>query len=256
MSVAAIAQASTSAPPTQTQTGDKPANTSAMAPAAPPTTAPAAPATTTPSAPATTAPVKSQPGGSEPTDAKPAAANPAAKPDNAKVEAPKYDPADVANYVIGPADVLAINVWHEPDITRTVPVRPDGHISLPLIGELMASGLTPVQLQHNLQQKLSDKLIDPEVTVTVEQFNSHKFNIVGEVGRPGAYDLLRPMTVLDALAMAGGFRDFAKTKGIYVLRSQADGTRAKLKFNYNAVIKGKNTEQNIPVQAGDTIVVP
>jgi polysaccharide export outer membrane protein len=231
--VAALAQANSSTPPPQNAAENKPPSANA-------------PSSTTP-------PVTSQPGGAAPTASNSASGTTktAATP-----EAPKYDPADVANYVIGPADVLAINVWKEPDLTKTVPVRPDGHITLPLVGDLMASGLTPVQLQHNLQAKLKDKLIDPEVTVTVEQFNSHKFNIVGEVGHPGAYDLLRPITVLDALALAGGFRDFAKTKGIYVLRKQADGTQTKLKFNYNDVIKGKHAEQNMAVQAGDTIVVP
>lgn len=160
------------------------------------------------------------------------------------------------DYVIGPRDVLAINVWREPEISRTVPVRPDGRISLPLIGEVSVKGLTPPKLQAKLTKELRAYLSNPEVTVIVQQVNSQKFNIVGEVMRPGSYVLARPMTVLDAIAVAGGFRDFAKAKKIYVLRHLHDGSRIRIPFNYKEVIKGKKSYQNVELEVGDTIVVP
>jgi polysaccharide export outer membrane protein len=135
-----------------------------------------------------------------------------------------------SSYVIGANDVLAINVWKEPDISRSVPVRSDGKISLPLVGELQAGGQTPR--------------------------NSQKVNILGMVVRPGSYLLTSSTTVLDSIALAGGFKDFAKQKSIYVLRQASDGTQKRIPFNYKDVIKGKNPEQNIRLQAGDTVVVP
>ena len=159
-------------------------------------------------------------------------------------------------YVIGPEDVLAINVWKEPEISRSVPVRPDGKISLPLVGDLTASGLTTDKLRDDIAAKLKEYISNPEVIVIVEGVKSRSFNIVGKVGKPGAYDLAKPMTVLDAIAVAGGFMDFAKTSKIYVLRRQADGSRKMLPFNYKLVIKGRGLEQNVELQSGDTIVVP
>lgn len=159
-------------------------------------------------------------------------------------------------YVIGTEDVLAINVWKEPEISRSVPVRPDGKISLPLIGEIEVRGLTPKQLQTQLERQFTQYIAKPEVTVIVQEVRSLKFNILGEVARPGSYTLSRPSTVLDAIATAGGFRDFAKQKGIYVLRVQPDGARVRLPFNYKQVIKGHNLEQNVELQPRDTIVVP
>ena len=159
-------------------------------------------------------------------------------------------------YVIGVDDVLAINVWKEPEVSRTVPVRSDGKISLPLAGELQASGQTPRQLEQLLSSKLRSYISEPEVTVIVEQIRSQRFNILGQVAKPGSYLLTGAPTVLDALAQAGGFRDFAKQKSIYVLRRNPDGTEARVPFNYKEVIKGKNTAQNIRIQPNDTIVVP
>jgi polysaccharide export outer membrane protein len=159
-------------------------------------------------------------------------------------------------YVIGADDVLAINVWKEPDVSRTVPVRSDGKISLPLAGEVQASGQTPRQLEKALAAKLQSFISEPEVTVIVTEVRSQKFNILGQVSKPGTYPLTNASTVLDAIAIAGGFRDFAKQKSIYVLRQNPDGGQSRLPFNYKDVIKGKNSAQNIKLQPRDTIVVP
>jgi polysaccharide export outer membrane protein len=160
------------------------------------------------------------------------------------------------SYVIGPSDVLAINVWKEPDISRSVPVRSDGKISLPLVGELQAGGQTPKQLEQEITKKLTSYIAEPEVTVMVQETKSQRINILGQVQRPGAYQLTSSMTVLDAIATAGGFKDFAKQKSIYILRQSPDGKQVRLPFNYKDVIKGKGTEQNIRLEARDTIVVP
>lgn len=159
-------------------------------------------------------------------------------------------------YVIGANDVLSVNVWKEPDISRSVPVRSDGKISLPLVGELQASGQTPRQLEGEITKRLQSYISEPEVTVIVTDSKSQKINILGMVARPGAYLLTSSTTVLDAIAMAGGFKDFAKQKSVYILRQGSDGTQKRISFNYKDVIKGKNPEQNIRMQAGDTIVVP
>lgn len=159
-------------------------------------------------------------------------------------------------YVIGPSDVLTINVWKEPDISRSVPVRSDGKISLPLVGELQAGGQTPKQLEQEIAKRLTSYISDPEVTVIVQESKSQRINVLGQVARPGAYSLTTSMTVLDAIATAGGFKDFAKQKSVYILRQKSDGTQEKLPFNYKDVIKGKNVEQNIRLEARDTIVVP
>lgn len=160
------------------------------------------------------------------------------------------------SYVIGANDVLAINVWKEPDVSRSVPVRSDGKISLPLVGELTASGQTPLQLEQEIAKRLQSYISEPEVTVIVTDSKSQKINILGMVARPGAYLLTSSTTVLDAIAMAGGFKDFAKQKAVYVLRKGPDGAEQRLPFNYKEVIKGKNPEQNIRLQAGDTVVIP
>src|SRR5271157_1961880 len=159
-------------------------------------------------------------------------------------------------YVIGANDVLAINVWKEPDISRSVPVRSDGKISLPLVGELQAGGQTPRQLEQEITKRLQSYISEPEVTVIVTDSKSQKVNILGMVARPGAYLLTSSTTVLDSIAMAGGFKDFAKQKSIYVLRQAPDGTQNRIPFNYKDVIKGKDPAQNIRLQAGDTVVVP
>src|ERR1035438_6364671 len=161
------------------------------------------------------------------------------------------------SYVIGVDDVLAINVWKEPEVSRqSVPVRSDGKISLPLVGELMAGGETPLQLEQEIAKRLANFISEPEVTVMVQDSKSQRINILGMVVRPGAYLLTGSATVLDAIAMAGGFKDFAKQKAIYVLRQNADGTQKRISFNYKEVIKGQNADQNVRLQPRDTVVVP
>ena len=180
----------------------------------------------------------------------------AAQPPAADALPPRVANVRPDTYIIGADDVLAINVWKEPEISKTVPVRPDGMISLPLLGEIKARGLTPVQLEDQISDSLKKIMSDPQVTVIVSQVNSLTFNIMGQVARPGYFPLTRPMTVLDAIALCGGFRDFAKQKKIYVLRTGPDGKQERLKFNYKEVIKGKNMAQNIQLQPHDTLVVP
>jgi polysaccharide export outer membrane protein len=162
---------------------------------------------------------------------------------------------DRSGYLIGAEDVLAVNVWKEPEITRTVPVRPDGKISLPLLNDVQAAGLTPMQLSAELTNRLKKYLADPQVTVIVAQINSQRYYIMGEVLRAGAFPLLPDMTILQALSGAGGFTPFAKLKDIYLLRTE-NGRQEKFPFNYKNVIKGQNTEQNRVLKAGDTIIVP
>jgi polysaccharide export outer membrane protein len=159
------------------------------------------------------------------------------------------------NYVIGPQDVVDISVWKEPDLSRTVPVRPDGKISLPLLNDIQAAGLTPGQLGAQIASNLTKYVTNPQVTVIISQINSQRIYILGEVARAGSYTLLPDMTVLQALSDAGGFTAFANSKRIYVLR-QDNGKQQKIPFNYKDVISGKNPSQNIAVKAGDTIIVP
>jgi polysaccharide export outer membrane protein len=159
-------------------------------------------------------------------------------------------------FVIGAGDILSINVWKEPDLSKSIPVRSDGKISLPLAGEVQAAGRTPLKLEQDIAEKLKNYISEPDVTVIVQQIVSQKFNILGQVAKPGSYLLTSASTVLDAIAIAGGFRDFAKKKSIYVLRQNADGTQARLPFNYKEVIKGQNLQQNVKLRPGDTIVVP
>jgi polysaccharide export outer membrane protein len=160
------------------------------------------------------------------------------------------------SFVIGNDDVLSISVWKEPDLSRSIPVRSDGRISLPLVGDLQAAGLTPLKLEEDIANKLQPYIAEPEVAVMVQQINSQKFNILGKVTKPGTYPLTNSATVLDAIALAGGCRDFAKQGSIYILRQNPNGGESRLPFNYKEVIKGKNTTQNIKLQPHDTIVVP
>jgi len=159
-------------------------------------------------------------------------------------------------YVIGAQDVLAINVWHEPELSRSVPVRPDGKISLPLVGDISVSGLTPRLLQARLTKELDSYIRKPQVTVIIQEVNSRKFYIIGQVEKPGTYSLATHVAILDALAMAGGFRDFAKVQQIYLLRLLPDGSRKRIFFDYKAAVNGKDTYRDIEIQTGDTLVVP
>jgi polysaccharide biosynthesis/export protein len=159
------------------------------------------------------------------------------------------------NYLIGAEDVLTIDVWKEPEISRTVPVRPDGKISLPLLSDVQATGLGPTQLASQIQEQLRKILVNPQVTVIVTQINSQRIYILGEVTRGGTYPLLPNMTVLQALAGAGAFTQFANLKKIYIMRSE-NGQQVMLPFQYKEVVNGHKPEQNVHLKAGDTIVVP
>jgi polysaccharide biosynthesis/export protein len=160
-----------------------------------------------------------------------------------------------ADYKIGPQDMLRIDVWKEPDISRVIPVRPDGKISLPLLNDVQASGLTAIQLGNTIHDGLTKFLNNPQVTVTVTEINSRRVYLTGEVLKGGALPLLPNMTVLQALSSGGGFTQFAKLKGIYVLRTE-NGKQVKYPFNYKEVVKGKYPEQNMLLQPGDVIVIP
>lgn len=176
-------------------------------------------------------------------------------PTSADAEAAHKPAIADPNYVIGAQDVLDISVWKEPDLSRSVPVRPDGKISLPLLNDVQAAGLTPSELTVQITAGLNKFMNNPQVTVIVSQINSQRIYILGEVARPGAFALLPGMTVLQALSDAGGLTPFANSKKIYVMRDQ-NGKRDKLLFNYKEVLDGKRAEQNVDLKAGDTIVVP
>ena len=158
-----------------------------------------------------------------------------------------------ASYKIGPQDVLRIDVWKETEISRSVPVRPDGKISLPLLNDVQAAGFTAMELANAITEGLKKFINNPQVTVTVTEINSRRVYVTGEVTRPGAYPLLPNMTALQALTSAGGFTQFSNPKKIYVLRNES-GKQVKHPFNYKAVLDGK--QDDIPLQPGDTIVVP
>ncbi len=177
------------------------------------------------------------------------------KNDSSK-SAPAPTPATTdASYVIGAQDVLSIDVWKNQEISRSVPVRPDGKISLPLLNDVQAAGLTPMQLQNNLREALKKFISDPQVTVIVTQINSQRIYVLGEVAHPGAFPMLPHMTVLQALSTAGGFNQFAKESGVYVLRTE-NGKQVTMPFNYKEVVRGKRADQNIELKPGDTVVVP
>jgi polysaccharide export outer membrane protein len=160
-------------------------------------------------------------------------------------------PVDPKSYQIGPGDILNVKIWKEADISGTYQVRPDGKITLPLIGDIQAGDLTPLQLTEQLTKALSEFINKPEVTVAIQAVLSKKFYITGEINRPGAYALIVPITILEALSNSGGFREFANKKKIVIMRGAQ-----RLKFNYNDVIKGKNLDTNIFLQDGDHIYVP
>jgi len=174
----------------------------------------------------------------------------------AQAQCTQCEPGSVAgpSYVIGADDTLHISVWKEPDLTATLPVRPDGKISMPLLDDVQAAGLTPMQLAAAMTEKLKKYIADPRVTVVVTAMNSQRVFVLGEVLHTGAMPLTPNMTVLQALATAG-FTQFANTKGIYVLR-MVHGKQQKLPFNYKQVVKGEAIDENIILKPGDTIVVP
>ena len=186
---------------------------------------------------------------SKPASTEPGSTEPSAQP---AVSAPA---AASPSYIIQPQDVLEVQVWKEPEVTKTVPVRPDGKISLPLLNDVQAAGLTAGSLNADLTEKLKKFISDPQVTVIVTQVNSQRIFVMGEVLRGGTYPLLPGMTVLQGLSDAGGFTSFANPKKIYVLRVQ-DGKQIKLPFDYKQVVKGTKPEENVLLKAKDTIVVP
>jgi polysaccharide export outer membrane protein len=167
------------------------------------------------------------------------------------LEAPPPLAVDQEKYQIGPEDLLFIRVWREPDFTLAVAVRPDGKITMPLIGEVRAAGQSPLQLTAALKLLLTEYLNNPDVSVFVTEVRSKKFYIDGEVNRPGSFALVTPTTVLEALSRSGGFREFANSKKIRVLRGGQIHH-----FNYKEVTNGKRLEQNIAVESGDHIIVP
>jgi len=183
--------------------------------------------------------------------AAPSAARPEARPrsaESSRVVTP-------AGYVIGAEDVLTILFWRDKDMSGDFVVRPDGKISTPLLNDVQAAGLTPEELRVRINEEASQYIEDPNATVVVKQINSRKVFITGEVDKPGAYALTGPMTVLQLVANAGGFKEYAKRDQVVIVRTDA-GRQVQLKFDYNAVVGGKKLQQNVELKPGDTVVVP
>jgi polysaccharide export outer membrane protein len=160
-----------------------------------------------------------------------------------------------AGYVIGPDDVLSIVYWKDKDMSSEAQVRPDGKISLPLINEMTAAGLTPDELRQKITEESKRFMEDASITVVVRQINSRKVYITGEVNKPGPYPLTSPTSVVQLIATAGGLREYANSKKIMIMRTE-NGRPVSLPFNYPAVTSGKNLKQNIELKPGDTVVVP
>ena len=185
-------------------------------------------------------------------NAKPAAGVAAAVPP-AVVPAPVL--AAIPDYLIGAEDQLSIVFWRDKEMSSEVTVRPDGKISLPLLNEVRAAGLTPGQLKDLLVEESKKYVEDPNVTVIVKQINSRKVFITGEVGKPGPYALMAPMTVMQLLVIAGGLRDYAHSEKISIMRNE-NGKPTSYSFNYKEFVKNKNLKQNIDLKPGDTVIVP
>jgi polysaccharide export outer membrane protein len=158
-------------------------------------------------------------------------------------------------YIIGVDDVLGILFWRDKDMTGDVTVRPDGKITLPLLNEVQAAGLTPEQLRAAVTEGAARYVADPNVTIVVRQINSRKVFLVGQVQKPGPYPLTGPTTVLQLISLAGGLLDYADEKNILVMRTE-NGREMALRFNYKEVLKGRNLKQNVELKPGDTVVVP
>ena len=172
-----------------------------------------------------------------------------------KAPATENTSAKEPEYRIGPQDVVHIDVWKEPDVSRSIPVRPDGKISMPLLNDVQAAGLTSMELAASIRDGLSKFMTNPQVTVTVSEINSRRIYVTGEVARQGAQTLLPNMTVLQALSAAGGLTQFAREKKIYIVRT-LDGKQVIYPFDYKGALTGKHPETNILLQGGDMIVVP
>lgn len=165
------------------------------------------------------------------------------------------DPQPLDEYRIGPEDLLAISVWKNEAMSRIVPVRPDGMISLPLLDDIKAAGLTPMQLREVLAQRLAEYVPSPSVSVIVNEVRSFKVSVIGEVSKPARYELKSRTTLLDVLAMAGGFNQYAARTRIIVLRQDGD-KRVRLTFNYNRVVSGEGSDDNLYLQPNDIVLVP
>jgi polysaccharide biosynthesis/export protein len=163
--------------------------------------------------------------------------------------------ADRDHYVIGPEDVLYIHVWKEDALSRTIPVRMDGNISLPLIHEIKAAGLTPLQLEAAITERLKGFYENPTVSVTVMETNSFKVYVSGEVRTPGVYRLRSETTILQIIPMAGGFTDWAKQRKILVIRKE-NGKETRITVDYKKAMKGDDPSSNVVLKPGDTIIVP
>lgn len=158
-------------------------------------------------------------------------------------------------YRLGPGDVLDISVWHSADLSKTVPVRPDGMISLPLLNDIQAASLTPMQLRDQLEKKYAAYVTEPEVSVIVREINSLTVSVVGMVKTPGRYPLNSQTTVLEALALAGGLTDFAKKDRIVIFRRSGRGWRT-IPFNYAHIVNDWSADENVALDPGDIVVVP
>ncbi|PXF59947.1 MAG: hypothetical protein C4B58_02005 [Deltaproteobacteria bacterium] len=158
-------------------------------------------------------------------------------------------------YIIGSTDILEIHVWREPDLSRTIPVRPDGKITLPLLNDVQASGLTSLELKAEIEKGLAKFVESPTVSVAVQEIHSKNIFVLGQVVSPGGYPLQQDLTVLQALSLAGGFAEWADKGDVVILRKE-NGKQSRIKFDYTNVSKGKHLEKNIVLQPGDTIIVP
>ena len=169
---------------------------------------------------------------------------------------PESGPMDRAEYVIGPADVLRVQVWKQPELSVDVPVRPDGKITVPLANDVQAAGLTTNEVRDVIIKALTDYVAAPDVTVIVREIKSKNVQVIGEVGTAATVPLTADMRVLDAIAYARGFTAYADKSDVRVLRPNPDGSVIEYRFNYNAFLRGKQPEGNLRLQPGDTIVVP
>ncbi len=183
-------------------------------------------------------------------------AAPAAAPAPQATAAPSNGKAHPGpDYQIGSEDLLDISVWNNKALSRTTPVRPDGKISLPLLNDIQAAGLTPMQLRDVIAKKLTEYMPNPEVSVIVREVNRFKVSVLGEVKKPGRFDFKSKATVLDAIALAGGFNDFAARSRIVILRQNGAGTK-RIPVNYNKIVSTASEQDDFYLQPGDVVVVP
>ena len=177
-------------------------------------------------------------------------------PPRATLNTPAMGVPVASDYIIGPEDMLQITVWKNESLSRTLPVRPDGKISLPLLHDIHAAGLTPMQLHDKIASALGEFMPNPEVAVTVLDVKSYRVSVLGEVQKPGVLQLKADTTVLEAIALSGGFRDFASPGKIMILRKDSKGATQKIPFNYNRVVKDNRSQDNVTLKSGDVVVVP